>query len=120
MTSDYVNGMIVRLWGSHDIIGTERMMVRTWETYYVIHKGIYVFSLIPKPRNGIWDSWYETSMPYSLLSCRTAIMDAYLDPSDILDLFTDLAEKRAIDCIDTIRLAQDTITDLETLTRKDD
>ena len=52
--------------------------------------------------------------------CRTAIMDAHLDPSDILNLFTDLAEKRAINGTDTIKLAQGTITELQALTRRDD
>lgn len=47
-------------------------------------------------------------------------MDAHLDPSDILNLFTDLADKRAIDCADTIKLAQDTIAELQALTRRDD
>ena len=102
-----------------DHMTSEGMIVR-FDLICHVHSFKHLFSLIPKSRNGAWDSWYETSMPYSLLSCRTAIMDAHLDPSDILNLFTDLAEKRAIDCIDTIRLAQDTISDLETLTRRDD
>ena len=88
--------------------------------------------------------WYKCLMRTSLY--RTAIMDAHLDPSDILNLFTgkvwsdaqaavrctsckllrmsfvvaDLAEKRAIDGNNTIRIAQQTIHALQSdLTRKD-
>lgn len=49
-----------------------------------------------------------------------AIMDAHLDPSDILNLFTDLAEKNAIHCKECIRLAQQDISELQAaLTKKD-
>jgi len=40
-------------------------------------------------------------------------MDAHLDPSDILNLYTDLADKHAIDCPVTIQLTQATIAELQ-------
>ena len=47
-------------------------------------------------------------------------MDAHLDPSDILNLFTDLAEKHAIHCKESIQLAQQDITELQAaITKKD-
>lgn len=47
-------------------------------------------------------------------------MDAHLDPSDILNLFTDLAEKHAINCKECISIAQRDITELQSaLTKKD-
>ena len=39
-------------------------------------------------------------------------MDAHMDSSDILNLFTDLADTKAIDCNATISLAQTTIREL--------
>ena len=39
-------------------------------------------------------------------------MDAHMDSSDILNLFTDLADSKAINCASTISLAQSTIRDL--------
>jgi len=44
---------------------------------------------------------------------KTAIMDAHLDPSDILNLYTDLADKHAIDCTVTIQLTRATIAELQ-------
>lgn len=40
---------------------------------------------------------------------RPAIMDSHMDSSDILNLFTDLADSKSIDCLQTITLAQRTI-----------
>ena len=44
--------------------------------------------------------------------CRPAIMDSRMDSSDILNLFTDLADLKAIDCVSTITIAQRTIREL--------
>lgn len=47
-------------------------------------------------------------------------MDAHLDPSDILNLFTDLADKNAIRCQECIHSAQQDILELQSaLTKKD-
>lgn len=54
-----------------------------------------------------------------MVQFKTAIMDAHLDPSDILNLFTDLAEKRSIDAAVTITIAQNIVQDLQSdLTKK--
>ena len=39
-------------------------------------------------------------------------MDAHMDSSDILNLFTDLADNKAISCLTTISIAQATIQQL--------
>ena len=39
-------------------------------------------------------------------------MDSHMDSSDILNLFTDLADSKAINCTATIALAQSFIRDL--------
>ena len=39
-------------------------------------------------------------------------MDSHMDSSDILNLFTDLADSKAINCTATIGLAQSFIRDL--------
>ena len=49
-----------------------------------------------------------------------AIMDAHLDPSDILNLFTDLAEKNAIHCKESIQVAQRDIAELQAALSKKD
>lgn len=47
-------------------------------------------------------------------------MDAHMDSSDILNLFTDLADTKAIECVPTIVIAQRTIRDLvAALTRRE-
>ena len=47
-------------------------------------------------------------------------MDARMDTSDILNLFTDLADTKTIDCIATIAIAQRTIRELQlALTRRE-
>ena len=47
-------------------------------------------------------------------------MDAHLDPSDILNLFTDLAEKNAIHCKECILSAQQDILQLQAALSKKD
>lgn len=81
---------------------------RLWETIWAARNG------------GISEHLEEFFALAIMQQFKTAIMDAHLDPSDILNLFTDLADKRAIDCADTIKLAQDTIAELQALTRRDD
>lgn len=49
-----------------------------------------------------------------------AIMDAHLDPSDILNLFTDLADKNAIHCKESIQVAQRDIAELQAAISKKD
>ena len=39
-------------------------------------------------------------------------MDAHMDSSDILNLFTDLADSKVINCSTTITIAQTTIREL--------
>eukprot|EP00731_Ephydatia_muelleri_P022689 Em0015g272a len=51
---------------------------------------------------------------------KNAIMDAHMDPSDIVNLFTSLADKKELKCLEILTCAQNIITDMQkALSRRD-
>lgn len=68
----------------------------------------------------LWETWWAAQLCCSthflefcglaiMTQFKPAIMDSHMDSSDILNLFTDLADSKSIDCLQTITLAQRTI-----------